>query len=661
MGGVGRLKFKITVALIVRLGLIFFIIPVYLSDFYAPFIQQLRFDLDIWSLWLNQGGDDRAFPYGLPMILIYTPSLILSKIIQIFTTNDLRALEISIGIQVLAIECLLWRYIEKTRSMRGSLEIFLFSPLIIWVNYFLGLNDLFPSTCLFLGAYFLLNHKYLSAGVLIGISIGMKFSLGLVLPFLILFAWDNPRFKKNVWKTAGMSLSVGIASYAPAIYSRDFRQIVFGNEETFKAFGYYLNLGNQKFLLLPFVYVLLLYWLWRAGRISLQVLIAFFGVALFAISAFSPASIGWMLWGLPLMFMNLAKEIKTRTQLLLIQVIFVMYSVSEGIQLKSNSGYLKIPMWNSLYAHLLLTLGITLVIIFSYSSLKAAIRNGDIYRIAEAPLTFSIAGDSGTGKDTLGQALMRMFTTNTATMICGDDYHKFERGDASWKNITHLNPAANYLDLWERDVRLAYSRRFYEQREYDHISGKFSPFKPRLSRDVLISQGLHGLYPSVSAKSDLRIFLSMDDDLRIKLKLNRDQNLRAQTFDSVLESIKKRENDYTDFVEPQKMIADIQFHLFEEKNQLNLRVSSLSNSVIDEFVKNLTLYSESSITESTDFTRKIYEIFPGKVKQNGFNQILKTQLVDFDQLFLDEPEIPDGALGIMATMSIIVAANRREL
>jgi hypothetical protein len=48
------------------------------------------------------------------------------------------------------------------------------------------------------------------------------------------------------------------------------------------------------------------------------------------------------------------------------------------------------------------------------------------------------------------------------------------------------------------------------------------------------------------------------------------------------------------------------------------------------------------------------------MKPNALKQILQIQLIDFDQLFLEEPKIPDGALGIMATISIIVAANRRE-
>jgi predicted membrane-bound dolichyl-phosphate-mannose-protein mannosyltransferase len=119
---------------------------------------------------------------------------------------------------MLAIEVLFWRYLAKTNSMRHSLNIFLFSPLIIWVNYFMGLNDFFPSVTLFAAAYLLLNHKYRTAGVLIGIAIGMKFSLALVLPFLILFAWDNPRFKRNIWKTAIASIVVGGILYLPGLY-----------------------------------------------------------------------------------------------------------------------------------------------------------------------------------------------------------------------------------------------------------------------------------------------------------------------------------------------------------------------------------------------------------------------------------------------------------
>jgi uridine kinase len=654
------MKAKYSVAISIRLTIIFLVLPSYLGDYFVPFLNNLTFNLDIWSLWLNSQGDDRAFPYGIAMLIAYVPSLVLSQFLQLFTLDSIRALEIAVGLQMLAVESLLWRHLETSKSMKKSLNIFLFSPLIIWVNYFLGLNDFFPSVCLFFGSYLLLSHKYRSAGVLIGIAIGMKFSLALVLPFLILFAWDNPRFKKSIWITTAVTTFVGAAMYAPAIYSSGFRIMVLNNKESTKALDFYLNLGSNKILVLPVIYLLLLYWLWKAGRISLEVLIAFFGIALFLISAFSPASIGWMLWGLPLMFMNLAKQQKSRINLVIIQILFLMISVFSGSQIETVFGNLYLPTLVSDSRDTVFTLAIVLVTIWSYSNLKAAIHIGDRYKIAKAPLTVSIAGDSGTGKDTLANALKDFFTPDMATVICGDDYHKYERGDASWKNTTHLNPAGNYLDLWERDYNLACTRKYFEQREYDHDSGKFTQLKPRMSRDLVVSQGLHGLFSRLTSKSDLKIFLSMDRDLRIKLKLERDRISRNQTYESVLESIKSREEDYELYIAPQIDNTDLHFHLFESKNKLSLRIATNRNYVIGAFVKTLEKFASKPVSEIIELNQTIYEIDSDHFDKNSLKNVLNIHLSGYNQLFLKEPRIPEGILGFMTVLTVVVLASSRE-
>ena len=651
---------KLSAAVSLRLILIFIVVPSYLSTYFAPFLNKLSISFDNWGSWITSGGDQQSFPYGLAMLIVYLPSLLISNFLEIFSIGSLRTLEIAIGLQTLLFEILFWKYLAKTPAMKKSLSIFLFSPLIIWVNYFLGLNDFFPSACLFFAAYLLIGHKYRAAGLLIGIAVGMKFSLALVLPFLLVFAWDNPRFKKNIWMTAFISFAVGGLMYFPAIYSAGFREMVFNNKESMKALGYFLNLGDSKVLILPLIYVLLLYWIWKAGRISVEVLIAFFGIALFMISAFSPASLGWMLWGLPLMFMNLAKERKSRVQLVLIQILFLVHSVSAGAQINLLNTNIEIPKSNEQIRNIIFTFGLSLIAIWSYSNLKTAIRHGDQYKIAKAPLVLSIAGDSGTGKDTLARALTNMFTKETSITICGDDYHKFERGDESWKKVTHLNPTANYLDLWARDYTLAYNRQYFEQREYDHDSGKFSQLKPRLRRDLLISQGLHALFPQLSNNSDLKIYLSMDDELRIRLKLERDQKSRGQSYESIADIIERRKEDYLLYIAPQKGMSDIHFHLLEEQGELQLEVGSAANRVVDSFFEAITSLTSHPVMESVEPGRKVYKVGSIHYQTPALKKILSDHLTGYDQLFLEEPVIPEGALGVMSVLIVILVAARRE-
>ena len=54
------------------------------------------------------------------------------------------------------------------------------------------------------------------------------------------------------------------------------------------------------------------------------------------------------------------------------------------------------------------------------------------------------------GKTTISTIISLVLTNLKSRVLhlCGDDLHKWERGDDNWKTITHLNPKAN--NLWQR-------------------------------------------------------------------------------------------------------------------------------------------------------------------------------------------------------------------
>ena len=52
--------------LALRLIAIFVVLPVAVTEWYAPFlhISTTQLTLDPWAVWLTQGGTPAAFPYG---------------------------------------------------------------------------------------------------------------------------------------------------------------------------------------------------------------------------------------------------------------------------------------------------------------------------------------------------------------------------------------------------------------------------------------------------------------------------------------------------------------------------------------------------------------------------------------------------------------------
>jgi hypothetical protein len=152
----------------------------------------------------------------------------------------------------------------------------------------------------------------------------------------------------------------------------------------------------------------------------------------------------------------------------------------------------------------------------------------------------------------------------------------------------------------------------------------------------------------------------MNDDLKVKLKLERDQKSRGQTYETIFDSIKRRKEDFQLHIAPQKEISDVHFHLSEEHGELQLEVGSSANRVVDSFFEAITSLTLYPVVEKIDLGRKVYKINACHYQAPALKKILSDQLTGYDQLFLEEPVIPEGALGVMSVLAVILVAKSRE-
>lgn len=183
---------------------------------------------------------------------------------------------------------------------------------------------------------------------------------------------------------------------------------------------------------------------------------------------------------------------------------------------------------------------------------------------------FAISGDSGSGKTTLAKILKEHFS-NSFTLEC-DRYHKWERGDENWNNMTHLNPEANYIAKMEDDVFNLKIKNYTFQVDYDHKTGKFTE-KEKIdssSCDNMIVCGLHSLFSEDDGIYDLKIFVDTDEKLKKFWKIRRDVLKRGYTIENSLNQIDKRKNDYQKYILPQREKSDIIIRFFpKEEIKLN--------------------------------------------------------------------------------------------
>ena len=193
----------------------------------------------------------------------------------------------------------------------------------------------------------------------------------------------------------------------------------------------------------------------------------------------------------------------------------------------------------------------------------------------------AIAGDSASGKSTLMRYIQEIMPRESYLSIETDSYHKWERSDENWKSYTHLNPEANHLEKMSEDVLRLKIGNNISLIEYDHSTGKFTQGKLTESKPFLILCGLHTLYQKSLLKNlDLKIFLDIEEDLKINWKIKRDTEERKYTVDKIMETIIKRKDDSEKYIQPQKNSADFIISYKHKDSELSVGVTvthSLSN------------------------------------------------------------------------------------
>ena len=561
-------------------------VPVLHFEWFVPFIEHWANhpSLDPWTAWLQAGGDIAAFPYGVGMILISIPSAIATRYLGP-TAGSLCLL-----LAFTFLDTIIGYVLIKSRARLAIFCSWVFGPIAIYVTYILGQTDVTIASLILLSVVLIKAKKSKSGGFVLAIAALFKLSALLFVPFILILVIRSPRervFASRFLKVWTFTFLIGMS---PMVYSHGFRQMVVLNRETSGLLNYTVSLGRaEPFMLVPFIYSAMLYWLWREGRTTSGVACVLSVASLAAVAIIAPSSTGWYLWYLPAMLLlstEISKSSVVAINAFQIFVVFHGLIKQSNIELRSWTGLSSIQMvrdgqLRSLIQTLVMTSGILSVIGF----LRSSISSQDSLRIGLKPITIGLAGDSGSGKSVLTESIFRLFPSESCQIIEGDNYHLYERNAIEWKTVTHLNPMANNLTALESDVRNAKLRKAFKPRVYDHNSGKFLTGDKMTSGDVLIVSGLHSLYINQKGRMyDIGVFLSMNDVLRENLKVKRDSATRGASEQQVRNAIAMRKSDSERFIGPQEKDAEIVFELDIEDGSkredlrfyCNIRTRSLS-------------------------------------------------------------------------------------
>ncbi len=244
-------------------------------------------------------------------------------------------------------------------------------------------------------------------------------------------------------------------------------------------------------------------------------------------------------------------------------------------------------------------------------------------------ILIGIAGNSCTGKTRLCNLIQELFGEENVLIFPGDNYHIAERGDPLWDTTTHLDPLANLLDDYAKDLGALKCGKTVERREYLHNNGRFGEYKTFAPKPVIVTDGLHTFYTSgLRSHIDISIFFEIDEGVRQQLKIERDVKVRGYTPSKAREQIERRIPDAERYIIPQKKHADIAF-IFSADHTDPSSVSMQDHSSLKLIFERITA---SSLVEATLKTLSQHAFL-----QNGYHNGSSHSQVNINETVLAMP------------------------
>lgn len=197
----------------------------------------------------------------------------------------------------------------------------------------------------------------------------------------------------------------------------------------------------------------------------------------------------------------------------------------------------------------------------------------------ERPIILGIVGDSAAGKTTLTKGIAQVLGEENVTVICTDDYHRYDRAQRAEMGISALHPDCNYLDIIEQHLALLRAGQAILKPIYNHNTGAFDPPEYIEPRQYVIVEGLLGYSTRRMRDSyDVKTYLAPPENLRSTWKIKRDTRKRGYTEEQVLDQLRKREPDSEAFIRPQRKWADMIVTFYPPDETKNIDDNLLLNA-----------------------------------------------------------------------------------
>ncbi len=659
--------------LAVKAVAIFYLSPAAISDFYVPFLENsfAAQSVDPWLSWLTNSGSFLAFPYGYSMWLTFLPSVVLSEMTEL-------PLEYGYSFTLLLCDFLLLCVLNQMIADRQRLVLFAYwlSPVVVLATYGLGLNDVIPAMYLVIGILFLKLQRLRLTGIFFALAISAKLSMLMLFPFVVLYLYNNKPLRQLLYDL-GIGFCLGSFFLGlPFLLSRSGMIMLFKNPEMSDILSLSFEVSRGAVIYIsPILYSGILYFIWRAKRLNFDLFMAVSGIVFLVVLILMPTSSGWFVWAIP--FLIFYQAMSGRISVLIssaFSALFVLgilfqekFYLINGNVFDLRTSLAEANFFGADKIPSAIDTGIFAVgIILAARMWREAINDNAFFRKSRKPFVIGIAGDSGAGKDTFADAISGLFGDHSIATLSGDAYHLWDRHKPMWQVMTHLNPMANDLERFSRDLVALTDGKAILARKYDHATGKMSKHLKTKSNDFIIASGLHALYfPRLRDCYNLKIYLDMDERLRRYFKIKRDVDVRGHSIERVLESLEFRESDSNRFIRSQKRHADLVLSLQPNRDQ-NLNdfdadlstqlkvVATTFNGVSGQSLNRVLvglcgLHVDMMVSSDGS---EISTTIEGEVSREDIGTAAKLICPSMFEFFDIKPKWCDGVVGIMQLITV---------
>lgn len=198
--------------------------------------------------------------------------------------------------------------------------------------------------------------------------------------------------------------------------------------------------------------------------------------------------------------------------------------------------------------------------------------------MADQSIILGIVGDSAAGKTTLTRGVAQILGEADVTVICTDDYHRYDRQQRAEIGISALHPDCNYLDIIEQHLNLLRNGQPILKPIYNHTTGAFDPPEYIKPGKFVIVEGLLGYStPGMRDSYHVKVYLAPPESLRANWKIKRDTRKRGYNEEQVLEQLRKREPDSDAFIRPQRQWADVVVSFYPSSDESSEQSDLLLN------------------------------------------------------------------------------------